>query len=85
MTDVKNIHDTEIQQGKSKNDSIWRFLDLSRDKIGIRVEELPPGGHSSIHHFHSLEEEHIIILEGASTQILGEDNIPLKKGGSCLF
>jgi len=41
-------------------------------KIGIAYEELPPGKQSVPFHYHLLEEEHLIALEGEATLRLGE-------------
>jgi len=45
----------------------WRYLDLSGEHLGVRIEELQPGASSSVHHYHTLEEEHVLVLEGAAT------------------
>ena len=49
-------------------------------KIGIAYEELPPGKQSVPFHYHLLEEEHIIALEGEATLRLGEERYPIKAG-----
>jgi uncharacterized cupin superfamily protein len=49
-------------------------------KIGIAYEELPPGKQSCPFHYHMLEEEHIIALEGEATLRLGEERYTIKAG-----
>ncbi len=49
-------------------------------KIGLSYEELPPGKQSVPFHYHLLEEEHIIALEGEATLRLGEDRYLIKAG-----
>jgi uncharacterized cupin superfamily protein len=49
-------------------------------KIGIAYEELPPGKQSVPFHYHLLEEEHLIALEGEATLRLGEARHPIKAG-----
>jgi uncharacterized cupin superfamily protein len=62
-----------------------RFRVLSRTgkggrRIGVSYEELPPGKQSAPFHYHMLEEEHIIALEGEATLRLGEDRYTIKAG-----
>jgi uncharacterized cupin superfamily protein len=49
-------------------------------KIGIGYEELLPGKQSVPFHYHMLEEEHIIALEGEATLRLGEERYTIKAG-----
>lgn len=49
-------------------------------KIGIAYEELAPGKQSVPFHYHLVEEEHIIALEGEATLRLGEEVYTLKAG-----
>lgn len=49
-------------------------------KIGIAYEELPPGKQTVPFHYHLLEEEHIIGLEGEATLRLGDKRYPIKAG-----
>lgn len=51
-----------------------------RRKIGVSYEELPPGKQSCPLHYHMLEEEHIIALEGEATLRLGDERYTLKAG-----
>ncbi len=55
---------TNMDETKCEDHGSWRFLDLSGEQLGIRLEETPPGGSSSVRHYHALEEEHVIVLEG---------------------
>ncbi len=49
-------------------------------KIGIAVEELPPGKQSVPFHYHMLEEEHILALAGEATLRLGDERYPIRAG-----
>ena len=63
--------------------SRYRVLSNTRKggrKIGIAYEELPPGKQSCPFHYHMLEEEHIIALEGEATLRLGEERYTIKAG-----
>jgi uncharacterized cupin superfamily protein len=54
-------------------------------KIGIAYEELPPGKQSVTFHYHLLEEEHIIALEGEATLRLGDQRLRIKAGDYVAF
>ncbi len=51
-----------------------------RRKIGVSVEELAPGKQSCPFHFHMVEEEHIVALEGEATLRLGDERYTIKAG-----
>ncbi len=53
--------------------------------VGVAIEELPPGKQSCPFHFHMLEEEHILVLEGECTLRFGEDRIRFKAGDYVCF
>ena len=54
-------------------------------KIGVSIEELPPGKQSCPFHFHMVEEEHMLILEGQATLRLGEARHLVKAGDFVSF
>ena len=54
-------------------------------RIGVHIEELPPGMKSCPSHYHHLEEEHLYVLDGEATLLLGEERIPLKPGDHACF
>jgi uncharacterized cupin superfamily protein len=54
-------------------------------KIGVSYEELSPGKQSAPFHYHMLEEEHIIALEGEATLRLGEERYTIKAGDYVVF
>mgnify|MGYP002626279810 FL=1 len=64
--------------------SRFRVLSSTRgeqaNRIGISYEELPPGKQSVPFHYHLLEEEHIIALEGECTLRLGDERYTLRAG-----
>ncbi len=53
--------------------------------VGVVIEELPPGKQSCPLHYHMLEEEHVLILEGRCTLRLGEKRIEMKPGDYMAF
>lgn len=80
-----NIYETELREEKTSQGSLWRYLDLSGEHLGVRVEELSPGDTSSYHHFHTLEEEHVLALEGQATLHLGSEHRELTAGDHVWF
>ncbi|MEM7362814.1 MAG: cupin domain-containing protein [Pseudomonadota bacterium] len=73
------------QSDKTLGGDPWRYRDLSGERLGVRVEELAPGATSSEHHYHTVEEEHVIILEGEGTLFFGEEAHPITAGEHCWF
>jgi mannose-6-phosphate isomerase-like protein (cupin superfamily) len=53
--------------------------------VGILIEGPPPGMRQSPKHYHMLEEEHALILEGQVTPHLGEERHDMKPGGFVSF
>ncbi|MGD9965860.1 MAG: cupin domain-containing protein [Hyphomonadaceae bacterium] len=49
-------------------------------RIGVSYEELPPKKQSVPFHYHLIEEEHIVALEGECTLRLGEERYTLRAG-----
>ena len=68
-----------------------RFLHLTKAAVGenyhvgMQIEELSPGKQSSPAHYHMLEEEHVLILEGAVTLRLGDEVFSMKAGDYVCF
>jgi uncharacterized cupin superfamily protein len=56
-----------------------------RAKIGFGLLELPPGCNTRPAHYHTLEEEHVYVLEGRMTLHLGEQEFALKPGSYVHF
>ncbi len=54
-------------------------------KIGVSYEELAPGKQSVPFHYHLIEEEHIIALEGECTLRWGEERFCFKAGEYVCF
>jgi len=77
---------TEISKGTRFG---MRFRALSRigggTHVGVAVEELLPGKQSNLLHYHLLEEEHIYMLDGEATLLLGERRYPLRAGSYVCF
>ena len=54
-------------------------------KIGFGLNELSPGCNTLPAHYHTLEEEHLYVLEGTGTLHLGDQTYPLAKGSYVNF
>jgi len=80
---IESLPWTEWSEGV-RYGSRWRTLSDTRGadkrKIGVSYEELAPGKQSCPFHYHMIEEEHIIALEGEATLRLGEARYPIKAG-----
>lgn len=57
----------------------------NKRQIGVSYEELAPGKQSVPFHYHLIEEEHIIALEGECTLRLGEERYLFKAGEYVCF
>ena len=54
-------------------------------KVGFGLVELSPGCNTLPAHYHTLEDEHLYVLEGAGTLHLGLETYPLEKGSYVNF
>jgi uncharacterized cupin superfamily protein len=54
-------------------------------KIGVSIEELPPGKRNCPAHWHVLEEEHVLILAGELTVRIGSDHHIMRAGDYVRF
>ena len=84
-TRFKNIQTAKFEEGINHRGDHWRHIDLSGDHLGVRLEELPPGATSSYHHYHSLEEEHVLVLSGVAILHLGDASHALREGDHVWF
>lgn len=82
---VTNIHDATFEEITTPRGETLRQLDLSGDHLGVRIEDLPPGGTSSFHHYHTLEEEHVLVMSGSATLHLGSEEHALYEGDHVCF
>jgi uncharacterized cupin superfamily protein len=68
-----------------------RFRHLTRAAVGaayhvgVSIDELPPGKQSNPSHYHLLEEEHLLVLEGRATLRLGDETLSLVAGDYVCF
>ncbi|MEZ5832567.1 MAG: cupin domain-containing protein [Dongiaceae bacterium] len=53
--------------------------------VGVLIESPAPGMRMWPRHYHMLEEEHVLILEGEATLLLGEERHPMKPGDYVCF
>ena len=82
---ITNIDTEEYATGKASTGGTYRYLDLSGTNIGVRVEEIEPSDTSSVAHFHTLEEEHVIVLSGKASLEYGGDLFELSSGDHVCF
>ena len=54
-------------------------------RVGVLIEELPPGRQSAPLHWHTREEEHLWFLAGAATLRLGDERHAVKAGDYVCF
>jgi uncharacterized cupin superfamily protein len=80
---IESVPWTEWSEGV-RFGSRFRVLSDTRGadkrKIGLSYEELAPGMQSCPFHYHMIEEEHIVALEGEATLRLGDERYAIKAG-----
>ena len=79
---IESVPWTEWSEGV-RFGSRYRVLSDTRNdgrKIGVSVEELAPGKQSCPFHYHLVEEEHIVAIEGEATLRLGEERYRIRAG-----
>jgi uncharacterized cupin superfamily protein len=54
-------------------------------QITVCMEVLPPGKQANQAHYHLLEEEHVLVLDGSMTVRLGERSYPVSAGHYVCF
>lgn len=55
------------------------------ERIGVHLEEVPPGKWNSTFHWHTHEEEHFYILEGAGLMRVGPKEFRVRAGSYVVF
>ena len=85
MAEITNIVHGEWREEQTSRGESWKHLDLPGERLGVRLEELAPGASSSVHHFHTAEEEHVIAMEGSATLVLDSGSVALKAGDHVCF
>lgn len=65
--------------GPYRDKSLSKIAGL--DKLGARIECLPPGSSSSVRHWHAQEDEFLLMLEGEL--VLVEDDETTLTAGDC--
>lgn len=84
---IDSVAWTEWSEGVRFGSRFRVLSDTRKDgrKIGVSYEELPPGKQSVPFHYHMVEEEHIVALEGEATLRLGDVRYPIKAGDYVCF
>lgn len=87
----KPVHDSEVEkvawyQGTDREIFGQALCDVGgTSKVGFGLVELSPGCNTLPAHYHTLEEEHLYVLEGAGKLHLGMDVYSLVKGSYVNF
>ena len=87
----KPVRDSEVEQvawyrGTDREVFGRAVCDVGgSSKIGFGILELSPGCNTLPAHYHTLEEEHLYVLEGTGTLHLGAETYPLEKGSYVTF
>jgi uncharacterized cupin superfamily protein len=76
-------HDTPTRHFGSRFKRLGAFGGGSH--VGVIYEELRPGAQTCPEHYHMLEEEHVFILEGSLTLLLGGKEYPMQAGDHVCF
>lgn len=92
MNGVKQpIVDTEVEyqiwyEGTNREIRGLALSDVGGEaKIGFGILELSPGSNTLPAHYHTLEDEHLYVLEGKGTLHLGDSTYPLVRGSYVNF
>ena len=79
-----NIEDVPWQKaGPGTFKRLGRFGGGSQ--VGVGIDLLKPGQTSNRFHYHLKEEEHVFILRGSATLILGERKYVMRERDYCCF
>jgi|GEM_PF-1080037 uncharacterized cupin superfamily protein len=70
-------------RGSTAFKEIGRYGGGSQVEVGIDV--MKPGEYSNRFHYHSKDEEHVFILKGSATLVLGRHEYVLKERDYCCF
>jgi len=83
---VEQVPWEDWAQGKNFGGRVRRLGQFAGSShVGVVIEELPPGKKSCPAHFHMLEEEQLLMLEGEVTLRLGDSNYQLSAGDYVCF
>ncbi len=76
----------ELREGERFGNR-WRALanHAGAERIGVSIEELPPGKQSVPFHYHMNEEEHLYVLSGTASLRWGDETHTLKPGDYACF
>jgi len=76
---------SDIPRFNTRYQHLTRAL-LGEDyRVGVAIEELPPGRQSAVAHYHIFEEEHLYMLGGVATLRLGAETHMMKAGDYVCF
>ncbi|MGE4253460.1 MAG: cupin domain-containing protein, partial [Parvibaculaceae bacterium] len=79
-------HEADLGKGFFDRNRHLTYAAVGEDyHVGILIEAPPPGMRGAPRHYHMLEEEHALILDGEVTLLLGEERHEMKPGDYVCF
>jgi|GEM_PF-1247060 len=84
-TNILTAEYVEDEPSERDPGATGRQLTMNGEHIGVRIEEMDTGATSSYHHYHTAEEEHVLVLKGTALLHFGEDQIDLVEGDHIWF
>ncbi|MFZ4689937.1 MAG: cupin domain-containing protein [Polymorphobacter sp.] len=80
------ISEADIDDGRcGPKHALWISEAGGLTQFGAFIETLPSGSQSAIKHWHSAEDELVLMLGGTATLVEGEDETVLKAGDAATF
>jgi uncharacterized cupin superfamily protein len=84
QTTIVNLDDVEpiVVERPPRVDRIRRRISAAAGSVrtGLQHAVLAPGTESGPQHCHSLEEELFVVLDGDGVLLLGDDEVPVRRG-----
>ena len=84
-----SVDDVPLEEYSHGGRFATRFRPLGEfggcSQVGVSMEELAPGKQAYPAHYHMLEEEHLLVLEGKAMLRLGEKSFELAAGSYVCF
>jgi uncharacterized cupin superfamily protein len=80
---IVNVDDAEGEEWRTGDDmgALTKELAGQRSVLaGLNLDIVPPGLLNTAPHFHSAEEEVFVVIDGAGTLLLGDEEHPVRRG-----
>lgn len=83
---VEDVPRVEWRAGDKYGGVVRSLGEFGRsERVGVVMEEVMPGRWSSTFHWHTLEEEHVWVLEGTGVMRIGAREVPVRAGSYVVF